>query len=1142
MADSMNKIELEFYEYVRNELTELRHPYTHAMTNYPLNDSEAKAKLFMAALRYEVNGKGFGRLREDFLKAFSDFQREDAGQANALKPLGTACEVYIKKLMLMLNVPMPRNPPKAWGFVRSDCLNIISDNDVASSKHLTKPEEGLDEDVAYWSTRPTGEALIYRARRTRNGGNHGFEEMNKRERSDRFNDLLSAFLYVTDRLKARLFELFLQEYCDNLIDDHIEFHRPGGNKRVSLRDIYIENVPLDEGNTPLDLDNLPQKAVVVILGEQGSGKSTLLKRLAQTYAQAFKDPGKKTPLPILVKLSDYEKDANTTSLTDYVLKTALKITPEFILPALLRDGQCLMLLDGYEEVTGGQVRWRIDKRIDELYDGYMVQGNRLVLGSRRAAFTKTCLASPQQCFYLNTLTEEKQRQFLGKWIPVIGPSIDARELVNRIMQDKRPGVRKLAANPLHLLQIAILRANSLAPIPETRSELYRQVSEVLLHDWQLDKSVKTLNLQDANLVLAEWAGKAKFGEHHGTSLSENDFMKWTKDSRYVETLKESREMLGWLQQCELVTTAGNKTQIAPPFDDYYAAQWLTSKNEQIISYIVNVKYRTGWREATLLALEMLQQQQSSSFALIFRQAIYPSRADPYERILHRDLLLAGESLTRVGQIETRLANQVLEALFDLWISNSGAYQLTLLRVNIEGIFSGLQLEYAMTLFDRVRSGLEKLSGEKLAAVISVLRCLKPSLTQTQIDDVSSLLNRYMTDGDDKVRAATIDILVVFDRLALSVEERLSLMQTSSSEEIRSATIRSCTYLDPIDRRLVNRLFASLNDEGAIGKIAASTLVELAGRDKYIADQIKQQLASSRSPMVQQGLLTALNITPRALLREEFFPQILSLARKSQDVDVCWKALRLLGTYFSERQETMQILRSCLQEKSSSSWRRVRIECVRQLRNAENDSDRVEAVRSLKTAIEQDEYKDVIEEAQKSLEFLGNSEFLPILDESKLLRSSTTGIVPDRTKAISRLGLLKAPSPKAVDACIQLSSHNNQNIRDAALAALSKISAKIDVSQKLASSMCDILVDAIENGTKDDVKTASANLLKVLDRITVAKLDSNKRNDLADSLIELLASPLPDLPLGESDEYLHARDKVYQALSNLAQAEADLAPD
>jgi HEAT repeat protein/energy-coupling factor transporter ATP-binding protein EcfA2 len=244
---------------------------------------------------------------------------------------------------------------------------------------------------------------------------------------------------------------------------------------------------------------------LLVVGEPGAGKSTLLRWLAVTFAQRRqRDPDRLGQaadddlLPILIDLGrlpdDYLIDQRNktihwqTLLPKQVLQQErFQNTPPELLQKALKDGRCLLLFDGLDEIANRQARARLADSLARLPSLY--PGNRIVVGSRPAGLTsesKGALYTFLCCQIQRFTSKELQRffQFCYTLDPTLPLDIQQREADALYESIKAaPQTLNLARTPLlaTLLWLTWLKEGTL---PERRVDLYERCCQVLVEEWE----------------------------------------------------------------------------------------------------------------------------------------------------------------------------------------------------------------------------------------------------------------------------------------------------------------------------------------------------------------------------------------------------------------------------------------------------------------------------------------------------------------------------------------------------------------------------------------------------------------------------------------------------------------------------------
>ena len=171
---------------------------------------------------------------------------------------------------------------------------------------------------------------------------------------------------------------------------------------------------------------------------------------------------------------------------DYVEK---ELTPEPELGRFLRseieNGQCLVILDGLDEVADVELRTRVTDRIRQMV---AASGkNRFLVTSRIVGYDRSPLTHELQHATLEELTSEDQERFVRLWYAAIGAELSessqaggAEDLIEAL-RDK-PQIARLAANPL-LLTIIVLMHWRGVKLPNRRVQVYQNATDTLVEYW-----------------------------------------------------------------------------------------------------------------------------------------------------------------------------------------------------------------------------------------------------------------------------------------------------------------------------------------------------------------------------------------------------------------------------------------------------------------------------------------------------------------------------------------------------------------------------------------------------------------------------------------------------------------------------------
>jgi hypothetical protein len=240
----------------------------------------------------------------------------------------------------------------------------------------------------------------------------------------------------------------------------------------------------------------PEEAIakhdrLAILGDAGAGKSTLLRHLAWERAG---DP--EAPLPLLIPLGRADVQVSTTGsfleaaldlLTEHKAGGERELLKQALADAIGEKG-VLFLCDGLDEVH--LARHSVIAGLQKL----AADGQRLVVTSRPLGYER--LARLEHYQVLPLLPQDAEA-FTDRWFRALAevrgvPEAErerwATERAGWLQRQlkERPGLRKVARNPLLLTFLAVLAGDEpQRDLPQRRKELYREYVERLFTVWEV---------------------------------------------------------------------------------------------------------------------------------------------------------------------------------------------------------------------------------------------------------------------------------------------------------------------------------------------------------------------------------------------------------------------------------------------------------------------------------------------------------------------------------------------------------------------------------------------------------------------------------------------------------------------------------
>ncbi|NEQ71586.1 MAG: NACHT domain-containing protein, partial [Symploca sp. SIO2D2] len=230
---------------------------------------------------------------------------------------------------------------------------------------------------------------------------------------------------------------------------------------------------------------------VLLVGRPGSGKSTALVRLLLEEAETGRrgdgetgrwGDGDSLRIPVLVELRYYQH-----SVLERVKAFLLKHQPDLdvdeeVLKQWLRQGQLLLLLDGFNELPSEEARQQVRVFRQDYPNTPMVFTTRDLGVGRDLNITKKLEMQP--------LTEAQMRQFVCAYLPQQGEQM-FKQLGSRL--------REFGETPLLLWMLCSVFASNSNRVPSNLGSVFRQFTEIY------DKKIKQDILIDEEFRL--WQGQ-----------------------------------------------------------------------------------------------------------------------------------------------------------------------------------------------------------------------------------------------------------------------------------------------------------------------------------------------------------------------------------------------------------------------------------------------------------------------------------------------------------------------------------------------------------------------------------------------------------------------------------------------------------
>jgi predicted NACHT family NTPase len=501
---------------------------------------------------------------------------------------------------------------------------------------------------------------------------------------------------------------FQREYYQNLVYTCRDYQTQGLDKDrilklekvfVPLKIVSKEAVQVDHKMIPQvkgDAKNPKEKQIwnflaamrddpafrrMAVLGAPGSGKTTLLRHLTLTYATKQErklHPKAPKLIPVLLYLKDVcqviisQQPPGLAELITQQVKQQQKIQPLNPPPNWfadkLRRNQCLVMLDGLDEVADETQRQQVSRWVDEQMQLY--PDTPFILTSRPFGYQSARLKQEVTVLEVQPFSLKQMQQFIHNWYlqtevmsrageEDLGVREEARQQADNLIERIKNSspLAAMAVNPLLLTMIATVHRRGSA-LPGKRVELYKEICHVLLEKRLRAKNIadpltatqKQSVLQVLALVLMQ-QNTREFNLSTGISLIKDKLaMVAGNAANPKEFLEQIKDVSGLLVEKELgIYEFAHKT-----FQEYLAAVQVKESNQENL-LIQNIN-NSWWAETIRLYVA-----QSNASNLIRTILALPSPSV-------EALALASDCLEEGLSVDSKVRQQ-LEAILEVGLES-----------------------------------------------------------------------------------------------------------------------------------------------------------------------------------------------------------------------------------------------------------------------------------------------------------------------------------------------------------------------------------------------------------------------------------------------------------------------------------------
>ncbi len=655
--------------------------------------------------------------------------------------------------------------------------------------------------------------------------------------------------------------------------DHAELRHYRGPSRYKV----------PEGSGDLSIyDVLDRYHQVLIVGDNGSGKTTMIRHLALEHARALlteKGCGLEMitrsdgasyvklarPLPVYIDLASYlDMHRPGETLAEYTLRMIADlvrdgdITP--LMGQLLDCGQCLILLDGLEQVATDDQRRLLNSGIVDAAAQWRASGNRIVVTSRFSDNTAMLLAREFEGFVIGPLNRNQFRPFLLRWALTLArlrrPLLSDDDALQQAQSETialmrvltgNPRLASVAGTPLFLRLLAGIHREGTVLTPQPAA-LFQTISDSLIRDWRLPQGAATepsVLEQDVVPLLGELAFWLQASRASGViderELHEILSQSWQNlhpNTGHDEVDRAIGQFISRLRSKDALLREIQPGRYCFTFhalQEYFAARYLVSRYRLAARRIRALLHNPRWSEVIRLAIGFVFLNSREDASDLIETAILAQgdRAEQLgftpsalEDLLHRDLFFAVSLLGEGIEARSGTLDSIVDRLMALWLQgdrdSAGRFKL---------------------IFDRVWHYLVSLEGTQA------------SLAAFQI------AAKHTTGHDEHVRAHAMDALTAWPQLrARGI----------------AAAVEACDEDDPV---LVRQATAqALCQAEDLSLDAYILLLALTRKDNTTVQELARKALKGAAPVPEEALQIWIDM----------------IRRRKENPEQCLLALRVLA--------------------------------------------------------------------------------------------------------------------------------------------------------------------------------------------------------------------------------------------------------
>ncbi len=593
-----------------------------------------------------------------------------------------------------------------------------------------------------------------------------------------------------------------------------------------------------------------RKNYLVILGDPGSGKSTLLQYLALNWVEKTLEQNDfNLPIPLLIELRNYMRDRDAGNCNNFLQfyhnsPNCFYHLNQHKLHEQLKAGNALVMFDGLDEIFELAKREEVITCIHRFTNEY--PDVQVIVTSRIIGYKQQQLRDAEfRHFMLQDLEPAQIKDFIERWHDKTFSQAEERdknikrERLQRVINESK-AIAELAQNPLLLTMMAIL--NLKRELPRDRSELYKDASEVLLHNWDDGRNLKPderldiIDYKDKQAMLRQVAYQMQTSEKGlaGNIIYADDlegiFTKYLQSIPVIDARDKARRLMKQLRDRNFILCflgADYYAFVHRTFLEYFCAWefvWQFEKERSItIEFLKTEVFGKHWQDETwhevlLLIAGMIEPKFVGE---ILDYLIVQDGEE--EKFIN--FFLAAKCLAEVrnrsviASVANKLVNKIKDLTkYDLWyyysFFDNEKKLVREIRTQAVATAAAIWKDNSNTLHWLKDRATADNDGNVRGAAIEALA----SNFKDDPDTRSFLKDRATADNDEFVRGAAIEALASNFKDDPDTCLFFKGLTTADDEDIRGAAIKALAsnFPNDPDTRSILKNRATADDEDIRG--------------------------------------------------------------------------------------------------------------------------------------------------------------------------------------------------------------------------------------------------------------------------------------------------------------------------------------